>query len=95
MRKSHPQPWHNADIVAAVRKAGTTLRRLSLDNGFAASTLRSALHKRHPRAHAVIASAIGKTRHAIWPQWYDAADRPIPLSPYGRTALRRISRKAA
>ncbi len=62
---------HSADIVAAVKKSGTSLRRLGLDHGFGASTLRAALHKPHPRAQALIAKTIGMPLHEIWPEWFD------------------------
>ena len=67
--------WHHADIVAAVKKKGTTMRALSLDSGFAASTLQASLYRVHPAAHTVIATFLGRTRHDIWPAWYDENDR--------------------
>jgi Ner family transcriptional regulator len=68
---------HPADIVAAVKKAGTNLRQLALKNGFGASTLRAALHKPHPRAQQLIAETIGRPVHEIWPQWFDRDGRRI------------------
>ena len=94
MRKSN-QAWHPADIVAAVKKAGTSLRRLSIGNGFASSTLRAALHRRHPKAQAIIAATIGRARCEIWPDWYDEADRLRPLTPFQRRKLARDERRAA
>lgn len=67
-----PSPWHRADIVAAIWKSGTTLRALSIMNGFAPSTLRASLGRPHPRAHDIIATTIGESRQTIWPQFYDA-----------------------
>lgn len=72
---------HSADIVAAVKKTGTNLRQLALKNGFAASTLRAALHKPHPRAQRLIATTIGKSVHEIWPQWFDATGERIRPRP--------------
>lgn len=68
---------HPADIVAAVKKTGTNLRQLSLENGFGASTLRAALHKPHPRAQRLIAETIGRPVHEIWPQWFDRDGRRV------------------
>lgn len=71
-----PEPRHREDIIAAVRKRGTTLMALARTHGFARNTLYLALTRRLPNAHVVIAHALGETRHAIWPQWYDAEDKP-------------------
>ncbi len=69
---SHPAPqdWHPADIVAAVRKAGWTLRRLSAHHGYHPASLQSALHRRWPRAQALIAEAIDRDPAEIWPSRY-------------------------
>lgn len=91
MRKS----WHNADIVAAVKKAGTSLAKLAEANGFRASTFRAALHRRHPKAQLIIAKAIGRSRHELWPNWYGRDDRLLPLTPFQRRALARSERSAA
>ena len=63
----------NADIVAAVKKAGSNLRQLSLRHGFAASTFRAALHRPHPRANRLIAEFIGVGVHEIWPHWFTSS----------------------
>jgi len=62
--------WHPADVVAAVRKAGWTLRRLSVHHGYHPASLQSALHRRWPRAQALIAEAIGREPAEIWPSRY-------------------------
>jgi Ner family transcriptional regulator len=62
--------WHKQDIIAAVRKNGTSLRALSLKHGFAQDTLNKALMQRFPNAHQVIADFIGVERQELWPQWY-------------------------
>ena len=67
--------WHHADIVAAIKKRGTNMRALSLDAGFAASTLQASLYRVHPAAHMVIATFLDCKRHDIWPAWYDDNDR--------------------
>lgn len=81
-------PWHHQDIVAEVKKRGSSLTRLSLENGYRRSTLQRSLYKRYPRAHAVIAAFLGRSRHEIWPQWYgpDGEPLPIPRSSSGRAA---------
>ena len=64
------QGWHKQDIIAAVRKKGTTLRRLSLANGFSEDTLIKSLTRRWPNAHALIAAHLNVSKHDLWPQWY-------------------------
>lgn len=70
------QGWHREDIIAAVRKRGTTLMELARHHGFASGSFYSALTRRFPNVHLIIAREIGETRHALWPHWYDAQDRP-------------------
>lgn len=89
MPRRSPKPgMHPADIVAAVKKAGTSLRQLGLSGGFGESTLRAALHKQHPRAQRLIAETIGKPLHEIWPQWFDANGAPIRALRAERTTTR-------
>lgn len=83
-KEMQPTPWHRADIVAAVRKSGSTLRRLSIENGFAPSTLRASLERIHPRAHDIIATFVGKSRQDIWPNFYGPDGRRL-----GRQEQRR------
>ena len=71
------QGWHHQDIVAAIRKRGSSLAELSRSHSYAPRTLQSALHKRWPRGHAIIASFLGVNRHQIWPQFYGPDDRPL------------------
>lgn len=65
-----PQDWHRADIVAALRKAGWSLRRLSRYHGYEAGSLGQALKRPWPRAERLIAEAIGVSPEAIWPTRY-------------------------
>ena len=69
-KKRSNSDWHPADIVAAIRKAGTSLSALGRANGLANTTLRNALDKPYPRAEQIIASAIGVTPEEIWPSRY-------------------------
>ncbi len=72
--------WHAQDILAEIRKSGTTLAALSRANGFSSRSLNSALTKRWPRGNAIIASHLGKSRHQIWPCWFGPNDELLPLS---------------
>lgn len=75
-KKTSPQDWHPADIVAALRKAGWSLRRLSIEVGLSPFTLKAALNRPYPNGERVIASAIGVQPQAIWPSRYDRNGLP-------------------
>jgi Ner family transcriptional regulator len=69
-KKAAPD-WHRADIVAALRKAGWSLRKLSAHHGYAsANTLAKALDRPWPKGERLIAAAIGQKPEAIWPSRY-------------------------
>lgn len=76
-KKASPGDWHPADVVAALRKAGWSLRRLSLANGNHPCVLKHALVTAYPRAQQLIADAIGIAPQAIWPSRYDAHGQPL------------------
>lgn len=62
--------WHPADIVASLRKAGWSLRRLSMSHGLRPGTLQQALIRDYPAAEAKIAAAIGVDPETIWAARY-------------------------
>jgi len=62
--------WHPADVVAAVRKAGWSLRQASLAHGLTAGNLSKALRRSYPAAEERIAAIIGVKPHDIWPSRY-------------------------
>lgn len=62
--------WHPAQVVAAVRMAGTSIRQLSLANGLAEHTLKECLRRSYPKAEAIVAKAIGRSVEEIWPSRY-------------------------
>ena len=64
-KKTSPKDWHRADIVAELRKAGWSLRRLSEHHNYASpTTLTTALERAWPKGERLIASAIGMNRPA-------------------------------
>lgn len=79
-RSHHPKKpatldWHRADIVAALRKSGWSLRRLSAHHGYASpNTLTHALAKPWPKGERLIAEAIGIDPAEIWPSRYRGRD---------------------
>jgi len=72
--------WHHANIIAALKKKGWTLRRLSIYHGYSPGLCRHALVKRYPNAERLIAEAIGVPPWVIWPSRY-------PDKEPGRDAL--------
>ncbi|MFO6492254.1 helix-turn-helix domain-containing protein [Hafnia alvei] len=62
--------WHSADIIAALKKRGTTMSALSRNAGLASSTLMNALVRRWPKGERLIAEALGVAPEKIWPSRY-------------------------
>lgn len=69
-KKASPQDWHPADIVAGLRKAGWSLRKLSAHHRYAETTLKQALAKPWPKGEKLIAEAMGVKPWDIWPGRY-------------------------
>ncbi|WP_081620130.1 helix-turn-helix transcriptional regulator [Thioalkalivibrio sp. ALMg9] len=93
-KTADPVDWHPADIVAALRKAGWSLRRLSQHHGYAPTVLRSALARPWPKAERLIAEAIGVDPASIWPsrqkrrrtRTCSSQDSTFPLNPDRKSA---------
>lgn len=64
------EDWHQADIVASLKKAGTNLSALSKKSGYSRNNLRNALYRKYPKAEQIIAEAIGVAPADIWPSRY-------------------------
>ncbi|UXY12217.1 helix-turn-helix domain-containing protein [Kosakonia sp. ML.JS2a] len=64
------QDWHPADIIAGLRKKGTSLAALSRESGLASSTLANALTRHWPKGERLIAEALDTRPEAIWPSRY-------------------------
>lgn len=91
-KKTDLQDWHRADIVAALRKAGWSLRRLATHHGYAApTTLTNALARPWPKGERLIAEAIGIDPAEIWPSRYQDKDTTQARKGHRETP----SRKAA
>lgn len=67
---SRKEDWHSADIIAALRKRGTTLAALSRQSGLSSSTLANALVRPWPKGERIIAEALEKHPSEIWPSRY-------------------------
>lgn len=77
--------WHPADIIAALRKKGTSLAALSRESGLSSSTLANALARPWAKGEMLISQAIGIPADVIWPsRYYDPStseriNRPMRL----------------
>ncbi len=81
------EDWHAADVVAAVRKTGNSLQRLSRANGLSASTLGQALYRPYPKSERIIAEYLNSTPQTIWPSRYN--DDGTPKSGRGERNIGR------
>lgn len=66
----NPQDWHPADIIAALRKKGTSLAAQSRLAGLSSSTLANALCRPWPKGEWIIATALDVHPAKIWPSRY-------------------------
>ena len=62
--------WYPADIIAGLRKKGTSLAEVSRRAGLASSTLANALTRSRPRGEKLIADALETSPEIIWPSGY-------------------------
>ncbi|MFP1729776.1 helix-turn-helix domain-containing protein [Lonsdalea quercina] len=67
--------WHPADIIASLRKRGTTLAAVSREAGLASSTLANALTRHWPKGERLIADALKTQPEEIWPSRYQDIGR--------------------
>ncbi len=80
--------WHKADIIAAIRKQGTSLSGLSRQAGLSSGTLANALTRPWPKGEFIIAKALNIHPAEIWPsRYYDAEYNLVD-----RYALMRLNR---
>lgn len=77
IKKPAPRDWHRADIIAAIRKTGTTLQQMARDYGYSSGgTLRNALNYPAPKYERLIAEQLGISPQVIWPSRYHADGSP-------------------
>ena len=62
--------WHNADIIAGLKKRGTTLAEVSREAGLSSSTLANAMFRPWPKGEWIIANALKIHPAEIWPSRY-------------------------
>jgi len=92
MKKPTSKDWHRADIIAAVRKTGTTLQQLAFAHSYTSGgTLRNALNYPAPKYERIIAEFLGTTPQKIWPSRYHIDGSP--KSGRGERGIGRYQRK--
>lgn len=64
------EDWHKADIIAAMRKHGTTLAALSREAGLCSGTLANAMDRPWPKGEFLIADKLNIHPAEIWPSRY-------------------------
>lgn len=97
-KKPATKDWHNADIIAVIHKAGTSLRQLSFDHGYTSPALSNALRHPAPKYERIIAEFIasipkykGTKAQDIWPSRYHKDG--TPKSGRGERGLGRYKPK--
>ena len=88
------QDWHWADVLAALKKRGWSLRQIGVDEGYEeGNTLGEAARRPYPKAEAILARYIGVDHPmVIWPSRYDASGKPNRR--IGRAPMRGVKPKA-
>lgn len=88
LKKPAQQDWHPADVVAALWKLGTSLRRLSIENGYVnAQSLRHGVRGCSVRGEQIIAKAIGLHPMKIWPSRYTTGGERIMQRMTNKTSV--------
>lgn len=81
-KKASLEDWHPADVLAALHKAGWTLRGLAESHGMTnSSSFSAAMVRSYPANERRIADALGLHPKEIWPSRYfeDGTLRPRGL----------------
>ncbi|HEN3658795.1 TPA: helix-turn-helix domain-containing protein [Yersinia enterocolitica] len=76
------EDWHPADIIAALKKQGTTLSELSRQSGYASSTLANALIRPWTRGEQIIAAALNTPPEQIWASRYFNKRRTVKIKKH-------------
>ena len=79
------EDMHPADVIAALHKRGTSLRKIAQENGY--SHIQRVLTRRWLAAEQLVAKALDTSPQALWPSRY--------LNPLDRALAFRQTRKIA
>ena len=83
--KESQEDMHPADVIAALHKRGTSLRKIAHENGY--SHIQRVLTRRWLAAEQLVAKALDTSPEALWPSRY--------LDPSERALAFRQTRKIA
>lgn len=74
---------HPADVLASLRKNGTSLTVVAKGMKKHPSTVSHALRRCIPSANRAIAKMLKTSPHNLWPEWFDAMGkrRDLPVAP--------------
>lgn len=77
-KKPAEQDWHWADVMAALKKRGWSLRQVGIAEGYPdGSSLGETARKNYPKAEAILARYIGVNHpQDLWPSRYDSSGLP-------------------
>lgn len=80
------EDWHSSDIIASLKKTGTTMAALSRQSGLSSSTLSNVLYRKWPRGEKIVSSHLNIPPWVIWPSRYKtSADTASCASTCGKT----------
>jgi Ner family transcriptional regulator len=80
------EDMHPADVIAALRKRGTSLRKVAHDNGY--SHIQRVLTSPWLAAEQMVAKALDTTPEALWPSRYrDPAARALAFRQTRKMAV--------
>lgn len=74
--KEKVQDWHPVDVVAAIRKTGTSLQRISREHNLCNAAVGQALYRPYPKSERIIAEHLGIAPQVIWPSRYNPDGTP-------------------
>ncbi|MBW8721478.1 MAG: helix-turn-helix domain-containing protein [Polaromonas sp.] len=86
--KSTPpqQDMHPADVIAALRKRGTSLRKIAIENGY--SHIQRVLTSPWLAAEQLVAKALDRRPEELWPSRYvNPADRALAFKQTRRIVV--------
>jgi Ner family transcriptional regulator len=86
-KKTSHGDWHPAQVVAALRMKGFSLRQLAKLNGYSNhNSISTVLRRPYPLAEALVAEALGLAAPEIWPSRYGTDGKPN-RGPKGQQTL--------
>lgn len=79
---------HRADILASIKKTGSTITQVSIEAGLSPSACSKALSVRFPAAEQAISRRLNLPLHVIWPaRYHEDGSRKTGQRPYATRAL--------